>query len=380
MAITNGRVLTARGDVEALDLLVSEGLIVEIAPALSATTELDAQGGFVLPGIINLHVHGLGHESPSADTLFRMGELAAQSGNTAFCLTLLSSPEEMQEQMRRHRETTDEFRLLPQCLGFRLEGPYLFHSGGGPAEAVLPVDPALTQALLEAGGEHIRIWDISPELPGTRDLIAELTARGVVCSLAHSSCSIQQAQEAVEAGLSLVTHMFDAFELPTMTDPGVYPAGLMDYLLVDDRVTAEIIPDGTHVHPLLVEKTLRCKSSTGVIFVTDSNVGAGLPPGQYDLPWAEGLIDIVDENSGARVDGMLAGSALTPLGMLRNAVTMFGCGLSRAWELCSRNPARLLGLNKGEIAPGRDADLIVLDEELNLLYTVVAGEVVHRAD
>jgi N-acetylglucosamine-6-phosphate deacetylase len=170
--------------------------------------------------------------------------------------------------------------------------------------------------------------------------------------------------------------------LPGLTDPdpGVYPAGLTDYLLVEDRLVCEIIGDGTHVHPLLVEITLRCKTPQRVAFVTDSNYGAGLPPGRYTTPkWGNIMID--GSNNGVRLcdRGMeLAGSALSPIHSFRNVLHLFGKDLAVASQVCSATPARLLGLNKGEIAVGRDADLIVLDQELELLCTIAAGDVVYQ--
>ncbi len=162
-----------------------------------------------------------------------------------------------------------------------------------------------------------------------------------------------------------------------MVEPGVYPAGLVDYLLVEDRVAAEIIGDGTHVHPLLVEKALRCKTASRLAWVTDSNFGAALPPGEYEAPdW--GWIVVDGPNNGARLRDrgrVLAGSALTPIDALRNLVRLFGRDLATASRLCSTTPARLMGLNKGEIAAGRDADLIIIDQGLDLLCTIVAGEI-----
>ena len=164
-----------------------------------------------------------------------------------------------------------------------------------------------------------------------------------------------------------MTHLFDVFPLPAAPCPetGVYPAGLVDYLLIEDRLACEIIPDGTHVHPLLVEKAFRCKPSDGLVFVSDSNFGAGLPPGEYDLPNRRGRAIISGPNDGLRLadrDLMLAGSALTPAHGFRNAMALFGKDLSSASRVCSRNPARLLGLNKGEMKPGRDADLVELGQ------------------
>jgi N-acetylglucosamine-6-phosphate deacetylase len=195
--------------------------------------------------------------------------------------------------------------------------------------------------------------------------------------VAHTRASIDQVRAAIDAGARLVTHLFDTFQVPEMTDPGVYPAGLTDYLLVEDRVACEIVGDGTHVHELLVEKTLRCKTPNKTIFVTDSNLGAGLPPGRYVLPGGWGDAVVNGPNNGVRIpdrDMGLAGSALTPIDAFRNAIRLFHKDLATATMLCSTTPARLLGLNKGEVTVGMDADLIILDSNLNLVRTLVAGQ------
>jgi N-acetylglucosamine-6-phosphate deacetylase len=216
---------------------------------------------------------------------------------------------------------------------------------------------------------------VSPELDHAPEAIAGITAKGIVCSLAHTRATFEQALTAVDAGARLVTHMFDTFVLPDITDPdpGVYPAGLTDYLLVEDRVVCEIIGDGTHVHPL------RCKGLDGVVLVTDSNFGAGLAPGRYATPkWGDILIN--GPNEGARLPDRnmeLAGSALAPIDNFRNAIRIFGKDIAAASRLCSSSPARLMGLNKGEIAVGKDADLVVLSRGLDVRCTVVAGAVAY---
>jgi N-acetylglucosamine-6-phosphate deacetylase len=207
-----------------------------------------------------------------------------------------------------------------------------------------------------------------------------LADEGVVCSISHTQCTIEQARAAVDAGARLATHLFDTFVLPEMTDPGVYPAGLTDYLLVEDRVVCEIIGDGTHVHPVLVELTLRCNTPQRVAFVTDSNFGAGLPPGRYTTPDGTEIV-IRDANNGVRIPdrGMgLFGSALSPIDNFRNVIRIFRKDLATASQLCSGTPARLMGLNKGQIAAGRDADLIILDQKLNLLCTIAGGELAYQ--
>ncbi len=283
--------------------------------------------------------------------------------------------------MRRHRAETDELRLVPQIGGFRLESPYLACTGAGLAKDLGHISPQTTDMLLEAGGGHVKIWDVSPELEGAPEVIEQLTRQGIVCSIAHTQATIEQGQAAVDAGARLVTHLFDVFVPPEDTGSGVYPHGLVDYLLIEDRVKCEIIGDGTHVPSLLVEKAFRCKSPDGLVFVTDSNFGAGLPPGRYEAGGSWGRVQIDGPNNGVRMvdrDMGLAGSALTPIDGFRNAIRLFNKSIGVASRIWSRNPARLLGLNKGEIARGRDADLILLDDNLELHYTIVAGQIIYQ--
>ncbi len=381
LVIKNGKVLTPAGDLVSADLLIQNGRIAQIAPNLQADTQIDAADAFVIPGLIEMHTHGIGFESPESETLDEYARIMASCGATAFYLTLFAPPDKTAANMTRHRRSTDELRRIPQLAGFRLESPYLAFAGGGVSTDIVPISDQTTDLLLETGGGHIKIWDVSPELPGAVEVIRKLTNQGIVCTLAHSRCSIDQAKAAVDAGLSLVTHLFDTFELPSVKDPGVYPAGLTDYLLVEDRVCCEIIGDGTHVHPLLVEKTFRCKSPDRICFITDSNFGAGLAPGTYTLPGWNAEVLISDANSGVRLihrDMGLVGSALTPIDNFRNVVNLFKKDLATASRVCSRTPARLLGLNKGELAPGKDADIILLDSELNIRQTIVAGAVVYQ--
>lgn len=383
LVIKNGKVLLPGGVITPCDVKVEVGKIREIGPHLDGDVLIDAAGTYVLPGLIELHTHGIGFESTESATLREYARLMASCGATAFFPTFFAPPAVTTRNMERHRRDTDELRLLPQIVGFRLESPYLARTGAGLTDDLAPITPEMTEALLAAGGGHVKIWDVSPELPGAADLIRRLSGEGIVCSLAHTAATIEQARAAVDAGARLVTHFFDTFVVPEMVDPGVYPAGLTDYLLTEDRVVCEIIADGTHVHPLLVEKTLRCKTPRRTVWVTDSNFGAGLPPGKYVLPQGWGQVRIAGPNDGVRLidrQMSLAGSALTPIDGFKNAVRLFHQDLATASQLCSTTPAHVVGLNKGEIAAGRDADLIVLDDQLELIYTIVAGNVAYRRE
>ncbi|MCK4591073.1 MAG: hypothetical protein KAT86_04910, partial [Candidatus Latescibacteria bacterium] len=316
LVIRNGNVLLQGGKLRCCDILVENGQIREIGTHLQSASQIDVTGRYVLPGLIDLHTHGIGFEFAAVSTLRAYARVEASHGTTAFYPTLFGPPEELAKQMERHRGETDELREIPQVGGFRLESPYLAHTGAGLSKDLVPIRLETTNRLLKAGGGHIKIWDISPESPGTPELIHRLSSNGVVCSIAHTQATIEQARIAVDAGATLVTHMFDTFVLPEITDPGVYPAGLVDYLLIEDRVTCEIVADGTHVYPILVEQAFRCKTPNRIAFITDSNFGAGLPPGQYTLPERRGTAIVKGCNDGVRLmdrEMTLAGSALTPI-------------------------------------------------------------------
>jgi N-acetylglucosamine-6-phosphate deacetylase len=384
LIIRGGRVLLPDGSLAGLDVAIRGGRIAELGPGLRGEEELEAGGAFVLPGLIELHTHGIRTLSTESSSLAEYARVMAERGVTTFYPTLFCSPQRSAEHLRRHRAETDELRLTPQVGGFRLEAPYLAIASGGSAGALAEVRPETTELLLEAGGGLVKIWDFSPELPGAVEAIRRLSRLGVVCSLAHTKASRAQGRAVVEAGARLVTHLFDVFyHLPESSDPDpdMYAPGLVDYLLIEDRLTCELIADGTHVDPVLVEEAFRCKPPSGLVFVTDSNYGAGLPPGRYTLPGDWGDVQVGEPNQGVRLPdrGMiLAGSALTPIDSFRNVLRLFGKDLATASRVWSANQARLLGLNKGEIAAGRDADLIVVDAQLELLCTIAAGKIVYR--
>ncbi|MCE5323521.1 amidohydrolase family protein [bacterium] len=379
MIIKNANALLADDRLETTNLLIEDGKITGIGQCDASGTSIDAKGAYVLPGIIDIHTHGMGWQSAKAGSIFEYAKLEAQHGATTFLPTFFGSPDETCRRMLSIRAETDELMAVPNVGGFRLESPYLAQCGGGGTGDLAPISRQITDMLLEAGGGHIKIWDISPELPGAAKEIEYLSSRGVICSLAHTSASIDQARTAIDAGARLVTHLFDTFNVPEMTDPGVYPAGLADYLLVEDRVACEIIGDGTHVHPLLVEKAIRCKSIESIVFVTDSNYGAGLEPGDYELPGGWGRARVDGPNNGVRLidkNMTLSGSALTPIDSFRNAIRIFSKDMATASRLCSTSPARLLNYNKGEIAVGRDADLVMLDKDLEVKLTIASGKIV----
>jgi N-acetylglucosamine-6-phosphate deacetylase len=384
MLIRNGTVLHNKTLESGTDLRTAGHRVAEIGRNLSPNGDatFDASGCYVLPGFIDLHTHGLEHVLVQDGDWREYVRLQVRQGVTASVPTLFGSAVVVTEAMRQGNVETGDFRATPNLLGFRLEMPYLAKPGAGQASSLTGIDAGATESMWQAARGKVRIWDVSPELPDAVEFIGWAAERGIVTSMAHTRATPEQARAAVDAGMSLVTHLYDTFDLPRQLDPGVYPAGLTDYVQIEDRLVAEIIPDGAHVHPMLVELTLRCKGLDRVAFVTDSVRGAGSPPGIYSGLYEGVEVEVTADRGVRRVgDDALSGSALTQLQAFRNAVRRFGRSIADASTLCSRTPARVLGeRRKGYLAAGMDADVVVLDADLKLRATVVGGALLYHAD
>lgn len=381
MIIRNGTVLHVNRLERGADVRIDGPTIVEIGVGIRAQDEhtLDAAGCYVLPGFIDLHTHGLRHVYVQEGGWREYAALQLEQGVTGCLPTLFGPPAVVAEAMRRGRAETADLLEAPNLLGFRLEMPYLAKPGAGQTSDLVAITDDATAAMWEASGGKVRLWDVSPELPGALSFIRWAAARGIITSMAHTHATWQEARAAVDAGLSLVTHFYDTFDVPPQTDGGVFPAGLTDYIQIEDRLVAEIIPDGVHVHPFLVEKTLRCKGLTRVAFVTDSVRGAGSPPGIYSGLYPGAEVEVTADRGVRRVgDDALSGSALTMAQAFRNAVQHFGRSIGEASVLCSATPAAVLGARrKGHLAAGMDADLLLLDAALNVQATVVGGNLTY---
>jgi N-acetylglucosamine-6-phosphate deacetylase len=377
MIIRNGTVLHVGRMERGADVRTDGTTIVEVGAGLvvQGEKEVDAAGCYVLPGFIDLHTHGLRHVYVQEGGWREYAALQLEQGVTGCLPTLFGPPAVVAEAMLRGRAESADLQETPNLLGFRLEMPYLAKPGAGQASDLVSITDESTTAMWEASGGKVRVWDVSPELPGALRFIRWAAEQGVVTSMAHTHATWQEARAATDAGLSLVTHFYDTFDQPDERDGGVYPAGLTDYIQIEDRLVAEIIPDGVHVHPFLVEKTLRCKGLGRVVFVTDSVRGAGSPPGIYSGLYPGAEVEVTTERGVRRVgDDALSGSALTMAQAFRNAVQRFGRSIGEASALCSATPAAVLHEpRKGLLAAGMDADLVLLDEGLNVRATVVGG-------
>lgn len=337
-------------------------------PGAAGATVIDLAGHTVLPGCIDLHVHGGGGGSFGGDgvDLARTAVEFHRAGGTTRTLASVVSGSEavMARAAAELAELADDGALE----GIHLEGPFLsaLHCGAHDPAALADPDPALADRLLAAGRGRVRMVTLAPERPGALDLVRHLVAQGVVVALGHSAATYDEACRAIDAGARVVTHLYNAMAAPHHRRPGLVGAAL-------DRteVTAELIADGVHLHPATL-RTAFAAARDRVALVTDALPAAGLGDGRFRFAGRE-----LEVTGGvARLaSGPVAGSTVTSGQAVRHAVVEAGLGLVEAARAAATRPAAVLGLDHrtGSLAVGRDADLMVLDADLRVAGVMVRG-------
>ncbi|HEX6971109.1 MAG TPA: N-acetylglucosamine-6-phosphate deacetylase [Limnochordia bacterium] len=341
-----------------------------------AAEELDAREGYIVPGFIDLHVHGGGGKDTMDATLEALAQMAAAHaarGTTGFLATTMTAPQEALVAAARAvaaaiSHPPAEWRGA-QLLGLHLEGPYINPEKKGAQNAAFmrPPDREELDALLAILGSSFRRITLAPELPGAADIIPWLVERGVGVSLGHTAATFEETLAAVDLGARYATHTFNAMSGLHHRQPGVVGA-----VMAEPRLTAELINDGVHVHPGAAKALIRAKGFANVTLVTDAIRAMGLPDGTYEL----GGLEVRSAGGAVRLpDGTLAGSVLDMGTAVKNAVQSLGVPLAEAVRMASGNPARAAGVahRKGQLAVGYDADVVVLDAALAVSATVIGG-------
>ena len=364
--ISDGAVLVQDGRIVAI------GRSAEVIPP-PGVRRIDAQGLLLAPGFIDLQFNGgYGHDfTTDPETMWRVGERLPQYGVTGFLPTIITAPlESYSAAQAALRSGPPSGYRGAQPLGLHFEGPFLNPEKKGahnPAYLRLPDPQDVAGWSVEAG---VSLVTLAPELPGALEVTRLLRSRGVAVSAGHSNATFEQAQAGFEAGMTCGTHLFNAMPVLGHRSPGLAGA-----LLSSPQLAVGLIADGLHLHPAVVNLAWVAKGPRGLILVTDATATLGMPPGIYTL----GDLHVQVDNLSARMpDGTLAGSLLTMQAALRNLMAFTGCSLLEALPCLTSTPAKLLGLSsKGQLAPGFDADLVLLAPDGQVVMTVVAGEILY---
>ena len=379
-SIVNGNVYTPDQVFASGIVLIEAGRITEVGSADALAVPpgadvIDAAGMAVVPGFIDVHMHGLmGHDAMGADLAQVIRDLPT-FGVTTFLATTLTLPRnETLASLETMAEVLDAPPTGAQCLGIHLEGPFLSPSRPGMATSdwFEPLTWESFQTFQRAARGHIRMLTFAPEAGDAMTCIPHLVEAGVVPVIGHSDATFEQVAQAAKLGLSHATHTFNAMRPLHHREPGV--VGAVMYL---DEIVAELIADGVHVHPVAMALLLRVKGVERVALVSDAAMLAGLPDGEYE--WEHKPV-YVQDGSCRLADGTLAGAhALLDTGV-RNLVNQVDLPLEQALVPATRVPARVLGLRKGCLAPGYDADIVLLDSDLQPALTLVRGEIAFERD
>lgn len=355
--LTGARVVLPTGVVEDGRLDVVGGRLAEPGPG----DRIDLRGHWVVPGFVDMHVHGGGGASFSSGTpedALRVLELHRRHGTTTSVASTVSGGI---EDLCRQAAVLSELVEDGELAGVHFEGPFISAARCGAHDPSLlrDPDPGLVRKLVDSARGAARMVTLAPELPGGLESVRLLADQGVIAAVGHTDASYASTLEAVRAGATVATHLFNTMPPVHHRDPGPIVA-----LLEDERVSVELINDGIHLHPAVLDLGFVRAGPGRVVFVTDAMAAAGMSDGLYPL----GPMQVrVEEGVARLVDGgSIAGSTLTMDVALRRAVRVNGLPIEHAVRALSANPARLLGLydRVGSLEPGKSADLVVLDDEL----------------
>lgn len=386
LLIKNAHIVIPYDILRNFELAVKKSKIEHIVPSGTLDENdfdeiIDAKENYLSPGFIDIHTHGnSGHDTMDAtfEDVDAMARFHIKNGVTGFLATTMTASTEETENaiknvstyMSRQQEkhgTLDTSGYAPaEVLGLYLEGPYfsMAKKGAQPPEYLKNPDIEEIVSFIKLSGNSVKVVALAPELPGAMEAISYLRAQGITVSAGHTDASYDTAQKAFDHGVTQVTHVFNGMKGFTHREPGISGASL-----IDERVYCEMICDGIHLHPCTMKLVVKAKGNDRIILISDSMMAAGLSDGEYTLG---GQKVIVKGEEARLADGTLAGSTLTLNKAVYNMMHMVGVPIQDAVRMATLNPARAIGLerNKGSIEIGKDADLVIFDEQLNILNVI----------
>jgi N-acetylglucosamine-6-phosphate deacetylase len=375
LVLAGARVVTPAGTLRPGWVAVSDGLVEAVGRGLpepgAEVRELD--GAWLVPGFVDLHVHGGGGAWLSSTDPAEVARAAAfhlAHGTTSLLASLATSPLDDMTASARVLAAAAAGPLAPALAGIHLEGPFISRerSGAQDPDAIRDPDPPAMERLLEACGGWARTVTVAPERPGGLDLVRQIARAGAVPAIGHTQAGYEAASAAVDAGVRLSTHLFNAM-------PGLHhrDLGTVGAALSRDEVICELVNDGVHLRPEVVRLVFLAAGASRVALVTDAIAAAGMADGDYDF----GRVPLRVRGGVARlIDGhTIAGSTLTMDAALRRAVLGVGIPMRDAVAAASSTPARAIGIagRTGSIEPGKAADLVVLDGDLEVVAVLAAG-------
>lgn len=388
--IFNGKILTPHRIISNGCVIIENGIIREVSEKnieVPEAKEVDAHGKYIAPGFIDLHIHGGGGADfmdGTEEAFLTIAETHAQYGTTAMVpTTLTSEKEDLLKTLDLYEIANRKNTKGAQFLGMHLEGPYFAMSQRGAQDPryIRDPDPAEYREVL-AHSSSITRWSAAPELKGAIEFAKYLKSKGVLAALAHTDAIYEEVLEGFENGYTLATHLYSGMSGVTRKNAYRY-AGVIESAFIIDAMDVEIIADGIHLPAPLLKLIMKIKGADRIALITDAMRAAGMPEGDSVLgPLKTGLKVIVEDGVAKLPDrSSFAGSVATADRLVRNMIHMADVSLLDAIKMISLTPARIMKVDnrKGSLVAGKDADIVIFDENINIEKTIVNGRIIYDA-
>ncbi len=377
LLITNCRLFDAADDKQTVSILIEDGIIRQVGDVdgEAGCEVFDAWARIAAPGFIDVHIQGAGGADVldgTIEALEAISQTCARFGVTSFLATTVYNANGDNEHLALAADCAGRDRGGAHLIGIHLEGPFIAGNKRGMIQpgCICPASMDVLDKILDMTAGKLAMMTIAPEVEGSLEIIRRLVDSNIVASFAHSEANYEQTLAGIAAGISHVTHLFNVMSGIHHRSPGPLVA-----IFENDKVTAQLIADGVHIHPSVLKLAFDILGPERVVIITDGMQAMGLPNGQY----VYNGIKYESKNGAARYkDGTLIGTALGLSELVKRFIGFTNCSLDVAVKMVTKNPAKILGIEhrKGSIAVGKDADLVLLDDDLSVQTTIVGGKIV----
>lgn len=387
--LTNGRVITTQRIISDATVLIVDNKISEIGAGDIECPDaqvIDVEGKYISPGFLDIHIHGGGDHDfmdGSVDAFLAIAETHAKYGTTAMVPTTLTSEKEnLLNTLSLYEEANRINSKGSQFLGMHLEGPYFAMNQRGAQDPryIRNPDPAEYKEVISKSSSISR-WSAAPELPGSLEFGKYLRENGILAAIAHTDAVYEEVVDAVECGYSLATHLYSGMSGVTRRNAHRY-AGVIESAFIIDSMDVEVIADGIHLPAPFLKLIYKIKGPDRIALITDAMRGAGMPPGESVLGNKDSGLKVIIEEGVAKIPDRtaFAGSVATADRLVRNMIELADVPIVEAVKMMSITPARIVGVdsNKGSLMEGKDADIVVFDEKINIFMTIVNGNIVYK--
>ena len=391
LKIVNAKIITPQRMINEGIVVIKNGLIESVGNkniAIEGAAEIDAAGLYLSPGFIDLHIHGGGGADfmdGTDEAFLTIAETHARYGTTAlYPTTLTSEKKDLLETLEIFERANKKNTNGAQLMGMHLEGPYFAMNQRGAQDPryIRNPDPAEYKEVIEASSS-IKRWSSAPELEGAIEMGSFLRSRGILPAIAHTDAVYEDVIDAFENGYTLATHFYSGMS-GVMRRNGYRYAGVVESGYLIDEMDVEVIADGIHLPAPLLKLIYKIKGADHIALITDAMRAAGMPEGDSVLGgWETELKVVVDKGVAWLPDrSSFAGSVATADRLVRNMITLADVPLIDAIKMISLTPARVMGIDhqKGSIAVGKDADLVLFDPNIQICKTMVKGKVIYSND